>query len=214
MIPGVVAAGQAGVAFAEPFSGANGTAWDSARWNISDSNTTTTQQSGRGRQQLTAGVTGYGAEALAITDDGFAANQVIRGVLTLPAGSYESYALVQGRWVVGGGGDGTAYRLTFLHADDLVNLESRVFPADETILDQIAWELGGASVAFELALVGSTQRAKLWTPGTDEPTTPTLEAADGGISGTGQLRLRSVSGDAAVPASYWHEWDDITVAQF
>jgi endoglucanase len=190
---------QAGLS--DDFTGNNGAAPDTSKWNVYPSNgSTATIQSNALR--LVTGPLGKYQDKIAVTSKASARlNQRVTLDFT-PTALNEAYFQVVLRSAAADNsiGDVTSYRLEVSVGNGAYALVRRGASPVTIGTGNIAGWGAGVTAHIDFAVIGSTQVVYLWT-GTTKPSTPTISGANTEITTAGYNGFILNGGDAAVTAT-------------
>jgi hypothetical protein len=182
---------QSAVVFAESFPGADGSAWDAARWTSDTQSTASLDvRSGAGRMAF-ENVSGARAQAIATMTREADTDSLMsfRFTSTGARGYFYVFSRASGNWV--SGYPGTSYFLQLMNDDGTVQL----WKSSGGTTTRLATVAGAASVTtgkqwVRFRVQGSSLSAKVWTDGATEPSVWELTANDSSITSAGVLQLK------------------------
>ena len=181
---------QSGTLFTEGYPGADGSAWDSARWTTVAQSGSLDVLSGAGRMAF-QNVSGASAQAIATMAREADTDTLMsfRYPSTGARGYFYVFSRASGNWV--SGYPGTSYFLQLRNDDGTVQL----WKSSAGTTTQLATVAGAASVTtakqwVRFRVQGSSLSAKVWTDGTTEPSGWELTGTDSSITSSGVLQLK------------------------
>jgi hypothetical protein len=189
---------QSSVVFAESFPGADGSAWDPARWTTNTGTTASMDiQSGGGRMSFQNVASARAQAAASMTK--YADTDTVASFKyssTSPRGYFYVFTRGSGDWVSGYPNSSYFVQLT----NDITT--AQIWKSQAGVTTSLASQAGVASVTtakqwVRLKVLGSTISLKVWTDGTSEPANWEMTVTDSSITTPGLLQVKWARGGTA-----------------